>query len=90
MKNTKKSLVLSVIGIVMCVAMLIGTTFAWFTDSVTTGTNTIQAGTLDIDLVDAEGNSLAGQQLEFAKAAGAPSDEQVLWEPGCTYTLPEV
>jgi len=37
MKNTKKALLLSVMSLVLCVSMLVGTTFAWFTDSVSTG-----------------------------------------------------
>lgn len=66
--------------------MLIGTTFAWFTDTATTAVNKIQAGTLDIDIVDAEGTSLAGETLAWQKAAGA-EEEEVLWEPGTTYNL---
>ena len=86
-KTTKRALLSSVIAVLICVAMLIGTTFAWFTDSASTAVNKIQAGTLDIQLLDASGNSLEGQTLSWQKAAGAPADEQVLWEPGCTYKL---
>ena len=49
-KYTKRALVSSALAILMCVAMLIGTTFAWFTDSVTNTGNKIQAGTLDIEV----------------------------------------
>lgn len=86
-KTTKRALLSSVIAVLICVAMLIGTTFAWFTDSASTAVNKIQAGTLDIQLLDASGNSLEGQTLSWQKAAGAPDGEQVLWEPGCTYKL---
>ena len=86
-KTTKRALLSSVMAVLICVAMLIGTTFAWFTDSASTAVNKIQAGTLDIQLLDASGNSLEGQTLSWQKAAGAPADEQVLWEPGCTYKL---
>ena len=47
-KSTKRALVSSALAILMCGAMLIGTTFAWFTDPASTGVNTIQAGNLDI------------------------------------------
>ena len=45
-KTTKRALVLSAFAILMCVTMLIGTTFAWFTDTASTGVNTIQVGNL--------------------------------------------
>ena len=47
-KSTKRALISSALAILMCVAMLIGTTFAWFTDTASTGVNKIQAGNLDI------------------------------------------
>ena len=49
-KTTKRALLLSALSLLLCVSMLIGSTFAWFTDSVTTGSAVIQAGTLDIVL----------------------------------------
>ena len=86
-KTTKRALLSSVMAMLLCITMLIGTTFAWFTDSASTAVNKIQAGTLDVQLLDASGNSLEGQTLSWQKAAGAPDGEQVLWEPGCTYKL---
>ena len=85
-KATKRALLTSVMALVMCVAMLVGTTFAWFTDSASTAVNKIQAGTLDVQLLDAAGNSLEGQTLSWQKAPGHENDP-VLWEPGCTYNL---
>lgn len=85
-KTTKRALLSSVMAIVLCLAMLIGTTFAWFTDSASTAVNKIQAGTLDVQLLDENGNPLEGQTLAWQKAAGHESDE-VLWEPDCTYKL---
>ena len=88
-KATKRALLTSVMALVMCVVMLVGTTFAWFTDTASTGVNKIQAGNLDVQLLDATtGNSIEGETLQFKKAAGATQGEQVLWEPGCTYELP--
>ena len=84
--TTKRSLLASVLALAMCVTMLVGTTFAWFTDSASTAVNKIQAGTLDVQLLDAAGNSLEGQTLAWQKAADH-ENEEVLWEPGCTYNL---
>lgn len=83
-KNTKRALLSSVMALFLCFAMLLGTTYAWFTDSVTSGSNIIQSGTLDVDLVDEEGNSMEGQIIEFVAADGRDSSK-ILWEPGCTY-----
>ena len=88
-KATKRALLTSVMALVMCVVMLVGTTFAWFTDTASTAVNKIQAGNLDVQLLDATtGDSIEGETLQFKKAAGATQGEQVLWEPGCTYELP--
>ena len=89
-KSTKRALLGSVMAMVLCLAMLVGATFAWFTDTASTGVNKIQAGNLDVQLVDENGNSLEGKTLEFKKAANAAEGEAVLWEPGCTYELPAV
>ena len=98
-KSTKRALLGSVVAMVLCLAMLVGATFAWFTDTASTGVNKIQAGNLDVQLQyatawDENGNvttwaDAQGKQLEFKKAAGA-EDEAILWEPGCTYALPEL
>ena len=93
-KTTKRALLSSVMAMLICVAMLIGTTFAWFTDSASTAVNKIQAGTLQIglEMKDDSGNwvDAEGETLSWKKAAGAPAGERVLWEPGCTYELPEL
>ena len=93
-KTTKRALLSSVMAIVLCLAMLIGTTFAWFTDSASTAVNKIQAGKLDIalEMKNADGSWVPaeGQTLTWKKAAGAPAGEQILWEPGATYALPEL
>ena len=89
-KSTKRALLGSVMAMVLCLAMLVGATFAWFTDTASTGVNKIQAGKLDVALEMKEGDSWVsaeGKTLNWVKAAAG---EQVLWEPGCTYTLPEL
>ena len=83
-KNTKRALVSSALAMLVCVAMLIGTTFAWFTDTASTSVNKIQSGKLDVDIVDA--NNVHIDTLNFIKAEGG-KDEAILWEPGCTYNL---
>lgn len=85
-KQTKSALLSSVIALVLCFAMLLGSTFAWFTDNASTSVNKIQAGTLKVDIVDENGNSLKDKTLNFKKADNSGSEE-ILWEPGCTYEL---
>lgn len=82
--KTKRALTGSVISVLVCTAMLVGTTFAWFTDSVSTGKNTITAGSLTVDLIDEEGNSLEGKTLNWSVADGR-AQEEILWEPGAVY-----
>ena len=83
-KATKRALLTSVMALVMCVVMLVGTTFAWFTDTASTGVNKIVSGNLKVDIIGAESDSHI-EKLNFTKAAGAPDGEQLLWEPGCRY-----
>ena len=59
-KATKRALLTSVMALVMCVVMLVGTTFAWFTDTASTAVNKIVAGNLNVDIVDENNNSLNG------------------------------
>ena len=89
--KTKKALRGSLFALFLCIILLIGTTFAWFTDTASTGVNKIQAGNLDVDLQmkDANGSwvSAEGKTIDFVKASGH-ENEAILWEPGCTYELP--
>lgn len=88
-KSTKRTLIASIMSLVLCVTMLLGTTFAWFTDTTSTAVNKIQSGTLDIELqmqnADGTWENAEGKTLEFKKAV---ANEKILWEPGCTYELP--
>lgn len=77
-QKTKHALVASVVSMAMCCALLLGTTFAWFTDSVTNTGNKIEAGTLDIQLND---SNESGTAL-FS------SDEAFKWEPGRSQMAP--
>ena len=92
--KTKKALRGSLFALFLCIVLLIGTTFAWFTDTASTGVNKIVSGKLDVDLLYStdDGQSWQnadGQILDFQKAAGAEGEE-ILWEPGCTYKLPQI
>ena len=86
-KATKRALLTSVMALVMCVVMLAGTTFAWFTDTASTGVNKIVAGNLDVDIIGENSNEHVAT-LNFTKANAATdagATEAVLWEPGCRY-----
>ena len=83
-KSTKRALLTSALALLMCVAMLVGATFAWFTDTASTGVNKITSGNLDVEIVNKEGEKVTS--LKWVKAEGAAA-ESVLWEPGCRYQL---
>ena len=87
MKNfsSKRALLLSVLSMVICVSMLIGSTFAWFTDSATANVNTIKSGNLDVELVGANGEKITSALKWVAKDGRA--QDKILWEPGCEYNL---
>ena len=79
-KSTKRALLLSALSLLMCVSMLIGSTFAWFTDSVTSSGNKIQAGTLKLDLELLEKD---GSWTSIKDSSKAIFDYDK-WEPGYT------
>ena len=83
-KATRRALLSSVIALLLCVSMLVGSTFAWFTDSVTSANNIIKSGNLDIELEYAVFNE-DGSFKEWKDVAGM-SDilTNTLWEPGVT------
>ena len=79
-KSTKRTLLTSVLSLVLCMAMLIGTTFAWFTDSVTSGNNIIKSGNLDIELEYYNEDTKEWKTVEGASDIFTSN----LWEPGHT------
>ena len=83
-KSLKRALLSSAFSLIICVAMLIGTTFAWFTDTASTAVNKIQAGNLKVDIVDQNGNSLNGKSLSFRDVN---NKTDILWEPGARFNL---
>ena len=85
-KATKRALLTSVMALVMCVVMLVGTTFAWFTDTASTNVNKIVAGNLKVDIIGADSENHVSM-LSFTKAGvtDAEAGAEILWEPGCRY-----
>ena len=83
--NTKRAFLASILSLLLCMAMLIGSTFAWFTDSVTTGKNTIVAGNLDVELYSRQLDETTGE-YEYVPVSAKQSlfDNDALWEPGHT------
>lgn len=82
--GTKRALLTSVLALVLSLAMLAGTTFAWFTDTASTGVNRIVSGNLDVGLrywgvgEDGQKTWLTAENSEDL------FDENALWEPGYT------
>ena len=82
-KSTKRALISSTLALLMCVAMLIGTTFAWFTDTASTGVNKIVSGNLDVKLM----YSTDMQTWKEATDQTKLFDDNALWEPGYTQVV---
>ena len=78
-KSTKRALLMSALSLLMCVSMLIGSTFAWFTDSVSSTNNIIKSGNLDVEL-----EYLNGDSWEKVTATTNVFEKDTLWEPGHT------
>ena len=81
--KTKKALIMSVLSMVLCIAMLIGMTFAWFTDTASTGVNKIVSGNLDVELM------YSTDMTNWKKADDQTKlfDDNALWEPGYTQVV---
>ena len=82
LKSKKSALLLSFTSLLLCFAMLAGSTFAWFTDTATTGVNKIQAGNLDIEVQYR--TTADGQWKTLDKATDLFGAEGTLFEPGHT------
>lgn len=83
-KITKRALLGSVLSMLLCLSMLVGSTFAWFTDSVSSGANKIVAGNLDIKLYykNAADSDFSEVSAETNDLFVTKADESILWEPG--------
>ena len=79
--STKRALLASIVVLCLCVSMLVGTTFAWFTDSVTSSGNVIQSGILDIEMFWTEGTEDPAN-ANWKDAKDGAIFNSTLWEPG--------
>ena len=79
-KSSKRALLLSALAIVLCIAMLIGTTYAWFTDTASTAVNKIQSGNLDVQLEYSKDFSEWKKVNDTTKLF----EDSTVWEPGRT------
>ena len=83
--SVKRSLFVSAIALTLTAALLIGSTFAWFTSTAQTSVSDIQAGKLEVQIVDANNADTKLDTLSWQKSADAAPNEAVLWEPNVTY-----
>lgn len=77
-KSKKTALLMSFTSLLICFAMLVGSTFAWFTDTASTGVNKIEAGNLKVGF-----QYWNGEKYVDAKDVSLFSEE-TQWEPGHT------
>ncbi len=82
--STEKMLILSLLSLFLIMALLVGTTFAWFTDSVTSNNNVIKSGKLDVELYYQKQG-----QTEWTKVTSSTNMflENAMWEPGHTEVI---
>lgn len=84
-QNAKRTLLMSFLSLLVCVSMLVGTTFAWFTDSVTSANNIIKSGNLDVEMYWAEGSQpVPTEDSGWTDASEGAIFNYTLWEPGYT------
>ena len=91
MKTTKRALFGSCMAMLLCVSMLIGSTFAWFTDTASTGMNKIMAGNLNVELYMKSGNDYVNISEDekpifgsYESIVAQDNNLNTLWEPGKT------
>lgn len=80
--SIKRALLCNLLSMLLCISMLVGSTFAWFTDTASTGVNSIVAGNLDVRLVGATDDNELTAALSFRDKDG---NTDILWEPGATF-----
>ena len=94
--SIKRTLLTSMLAMLICVTTLVGATFAWFTDSTTSAGNKIQAGSLDVQLLmysdaDADyiniGDSSAPIFGNENSLVAQNNNADTLWEPGKTQVV---
>lgn len=78
--KSKHALMMSALSLVLCISMFVSTTFAWFTDSVSSANNKIVAGSLQVnlELLEKDGSWTS------IKESGKAIFDYDKWEPGYT------
>ena len=80
-KSLKRAMLMSLLALVVCLSMFVGSTFAWFTDSVTSVGNIIKSGKLDVTMEWADGKTDPTNTTWKDASTGAIFNSE-LWEPG--------
>ena len=78
----KRALISSLISLFLCVAMLLGTTYAWFTDQVSSARNLIVSGNLDVELFHADKGTRGQNERVDGSTVLFDDVDSNLWEPG--------
>ena len=89
LKNTKRALLVSALALMLCISMFVGSTYAWFSETINSSNNKIVAGTLDVQLWMFDGQEYvdisADRKPIFGEGSIAQNNNaQTLWEPGKT------
>lgn len=82
-RSLRRALLTGALAIMVCLSMLVGTTFAWFTDSVSSGVNTIQSGNLKLGVYHQVGNCVEPIDT-LTNLFDNINSEPILWEPGAS------
>ena len=83
-KITKKPLLMSIVALVLCLSMLLGTTYAWFTDSVTSTGNIIKSGNLDLKVFWTDDVTDPNSWRDAEDQTSGAIFDYDRWEPGYT------
>ncbi len=89
-RSLKATLLMAIMTLVVCISMFAGTTFAWFTDSISSTSNIIKAGNLDAQLLMHNGTDYVDISNSSKPIFGENSliaeweDVNIEWEPGKT------
>ena len=80
-KRTKQALLMSALSLLLCISLFVGTTFAWFTDKVSSGSNIIKSGKLNVEMYWADGTEDPANTAWKDASQGSIFNYE-LWEPG--------
>ncbi len=92
-QSARRSLLVSALSLLACMSMLAGSTFAWFNQSITSGSNKISSGSLDMELWHSPNNSYPEYGFDESNCEQVSENtplflniekKPILWEPGAT------